>query len=293
MADLLGRTNRAFPPVWLSLSLPDRPDAHDELIAAALASGAPIDVTSQPGLWGGRMRGTDAILSCVSSSHFEDAHEESHATDLVQAHLIETLSCIGREYFDFYFLRVRRGVEEYQISGALQAMELARQEGHIRYLGICCDGPSLATMGVWQFHDAFDVLLVPRNHYDSEPYDTLAPMAKERRVGIVTSRPLNWGYGLPFAAIPARLAPHVDPTLAPAIIGAFAKEHPVMVGVRSAEEVRLAVEAPKGAPRDDLGKALRPYLDGFDSEEEWSDLLLSEQPHLRAAAQRRGRENGL
>lgn len=293
MADLLGRTNRAFPSVWLSLSLPDRPDAYDDLIAAALASGAPIDVTSQPGLWGGRMRGTEAILSCVSSSHFENAHDESHATDLVQAHLIETLSCIGREYFDFYFLRVRRGVEEYQISGALQAMELARQEGHIRYLGICCDGPSLATMGVWQFHDAFDVLLVPRNHYDSEPYDTLAPMARERRVGIVTSRPLNWGYGLPFAALPASLASDVDPTLAPAVIGAFAQDHPVMVGVRSAEEVRLAIEAPSLAPGEGLREALQPYLEGFDSEEEWADLLLSQRANLRAAAQRRVRDGSL
>lgn len=288
MADLLGRTNRAFPPVWLSLSIPDRPDAHDDLVAAALATGHPIDITSQPALWGGRMRGTEATLSCVSSSHYENATDEPHAADLLQAHLIETLSCVGREYFDFYFLRVRHRVEEYQLSGALQAMEMARQEGHIRYLGICCDGPSLATLGVWQFHDAFDVLLVPRNHYDPEPYETLAPLAKERRVGIVTSRPLNWGYGLPF------LATAKDDTdvhaLGQAVVGEFAQSHPVMVGVRSGAEVRMAVEAPSLPPRPDLAETLRPHLEAFDSEEVWSELLLSPRAELRTAAQKRQRD---
>ena len=287
MADLLGRTNRAFPSVWLSLSIPDRPDAHDDLVSAALATGAPIDVTSQPALWGGRMRGTEATLSCISNSHYEHATDEAHAADLLQAHLIETLSCIGREYFDFYFLRVRRAVEEYQLSGVLQAMEMARQEGHIRYLGICCDGPSLATLGVWQFHDAFDVLLVPRNHYDSEPYETLAPLARERRVGIVTSQPLNWGYGLPFLAT----AEGVDvPALAQSVVGDLARSHPVMVPVRSSDEVRRAVEAPHLPPREDLGEVLQPYLEAFDSEEEWTNLLLSPRTDVRTAAQRRQRE---
>lgn len=273
--------------MWLSLSIPERPDAHDELVSAALATGAPIDVTSQPALWGGRMRGTEATLSCISSSHYEHATDEAHAADLLQAHLIETLSCIGREYFDFYFLRVRHAVEEYQLSGVLQAMEMARQEGHIRYLGICCDGPSLATLGVWQFHDAFDVLLVPRNHYDSESFSTLAPLARERRVGIVTSHPLNWGYGYPFLAN----AEDLDvPALGQAVVGEFARSHPVMVGVRSAEEVRMAVEAPSLPPRDDLPQILRPYVETFDSEEEWSNLLLSPRADLRAAAQRRQRD---
>jgi len=268
----------------------------DGLVGAALASGAPIDVTSQPALWGGRMRGTEATLTCIGNSAFEDANDENHATDVVQAHLIETLSCIGREYWDIYYLRIRRAVEEYQLSGALQALELAKQEGHIRHIGLCCDGPSLAVLGAWQFHDAFETLLVPRNHYDTEAYDTLSPLAKERRVGVVTSKPLNWGYGLPFVDLAAqwRLQNLTEglygPSLGQAVVGEFAQQHPVMVGVRTVEEVQLAVEAPNVARPEGLAALLEPYVNAFESEEEWASLLTSDQPALRAAAQRRQRD---
>lgn len=244
------------------------------------------------------MRGTDAFLTCISNSGFENATDETHATDLVQAHLIETLSCIGREHFDIYFLRIRRAVEEYQISGALQAMELARQEGHIRFLGLCTDGPAFASLGVWQFNDAFDVALIPRNHYDSEAYETLAPMAKERRVGVVTSRPLNWGYGLPFLDLPSQwrlrnltqgLYGH---TLAQAVIGEFAQDHPVMVGVRTSEEVRLALEAPNIERPSGLSAFVQPYIEAWDSEEEWTQMANSDNPVHRAAASKRIRDLG-
>lgn len=158
------------------------------------------------------MRGADACLMALGGVDIERATDHNHASDLVQAHLIETLSAVGREYLDFYFLRVRRGLEEFQINGALEALEMAKQEGHVRYLGLCCDGPSLAVLGVWQFHDAFEVILIPRSQDDSEAYDTLAPVARERRVGIVTSQPLS----------------------------ERSSEHPVLVKVRTPEEVRLA-----------------------------------------------------
>lgn len=214
---VFGRTNLVFPPVWLSLSVPSDSSDLDGLVASALEARVPIDVTTRPGLWGGRMRGTDAVLTCVSNSGYEDATDSRHASDLIQAHLIETLSCVGRDYWDIYYLRVRRAVEEYQIAGALEAMEMARQEGHIRFLGIACDGPSLATLGMWQFHDAFDVVRVPRSPEDEEAYETLAPIARERRVGLVT-------------ASPRALAEYVA-------------EHPVQVPVSSSEAVREALLA--------------------------------------------------
>lgn len=295
---LLGRTNRAFPAVWLSLSLPHEggEEPIDALVAAARAANVPLDISGNPALWGGRMRGDDSLfLTQISTAGYERAADDRHAGDLIQAHLIETLSAIGREWIDVYFLRVRRAVDEAQLSGALEAMELARQEGHIRYLGIVCDGSSLATLGMWQFHDAFDLLLVPRNHHDDEAYRTLAPMARERRVGIVTSRPLNWGWGLPFTAL------ETDPSLsrmsvprkeganlAQAAVGDLAREHPVLVGVRTPEEVAQALSAPD-VTMPDLRERLTPLRERFEAETTWMEL---DEPWL-GAARRRAREMAL
>ncbi|AIE84837.1 hypothetical protein [Fimbriimonas ginsengisoli] len=217
---LFGRTNLEFPPVWLSLSVPASSSDMEGLVGAALESGVPLDVSSSPGLWGGHMRGTDAPLTCLSNTGYEEATDGRHASDLIQAHLIETLSCIGREWFDIYFLRVRRAVEEYQISGALEAMEMARQEGHIRFLGLCCEGPSLAALGMWQFHDAFEVLRVPYSLDDGEAYETLAPIARERRVGV-----------LRFSSLPL----------------SFESDDPVLVPVSTASQVNEALRG--GAPQ--------------------------------------------
>lgn len=281
--------------MWLSLSLPLEIDGIESLIGVAREADVPIDITSQPGLWGNAFRGSDAFLTAVGAASYENATDETHATDLVQAHLIETLSSIGREYVDIYFLRVRRAMEEFQISGALQALEMARQEGHIRYLGLCCDGPSLATLGLWQFHDAFEVLLVPRNHYDEEPYETLAPLARERRVGVVTSRPLNWGHGLPFVNLPAhwRLRNLTQGfyglTLAQAAIGELSEDHPVMVGVRSAEEAKSALEAPAQPRPAGLREFLRPFIESFEDDAQWEQLAATGNPLERQAALRRQR----
>jgi aryl-alcohol dehydrogenase-like predicted oxidoreductase len=110
----------------------------------------------------------------------ENAADAKNASDLMQAHLIETLSAVGREYLDFYFLRVRSPLEEFQVDGALEALEMARQEGHIRFIGLSSEGQShLPALGLWQFHDAFDtVLLTPSQ-------ESLAKLAQERRVGVV------------------------------------------------------------------------------------------------------------
>ncbi len=96
------------------------------------------------------------------------------------------------------------------------ALETARQEGHVRFLGIFCDGPPLATLGTWQFHDAFEVLLAPVG----EALEMLEPLARERRVGVVcfSSRSLR------DREVPGN-----------------AHDSTVMVPVHSAEDVRWAV----------------------------------------------------
>jgi aryl-alcohol dehydrogenase-like predicted oxidoreductase len=267
---VLGRTNRVFPGVWLSLALPRDGHDVDGLVRAALDSNAPIDISSQPALWGGKMRGTDATLVAIGNRDFENATDEGHACSLTQAHLIEILSSIGREIIDIYYFRVRQMAEEFQISGALQALDMAKQEGHIGHIGICCDGPAFGTLGAWQFHDAFETLLVPRNHFDSEAYEVLSPLANERRVGIVTSRPLNWGDGTSFTDAPEHwrlrnlTQSFYGQTLAQAVIADLANDHPVLVGVRTSMEVEQAVSCVDKKQPEGLKAMLQPFIDSFN-----------------------------
>jgi hypothetical protein len=182
MKDILGRTNEVYPKTWVSLGVSTE-SPPQELVEAVRKLNIPIDISSQPALWGGFLRGGSDILSVKSSTHYERATSQDHATDLMQAHLIEVLSSVGREMIDFYFLRVRRVVEEYQINGALAALEFAKQEGHVKHIGIAAEGPSIAVQSVWQFHDGFEVALL-------KPEDqSLMGLAKERRVGVVTAVP--------------------------------------------------------------------------------------------------------
>jgi len=215
------------------------------------------------------MRGAGAVLVATGTPEYERATDEAHACDLVQAHLIEVLSAIGREMIDIYFFRVREMAEEFQISGALRAMEMAKQEGHIGHMGIRCDGSSLATLGVWQFHDAFDILLVPRNHRDGAAYEMLAPLAAERRVGLVTSQPLDWGEGRSFTDAPEHwrlrnlTQSFYGQTLAQAVIADLAKEHPVLVSVRTPKEVELAVTSTSHPRPEGLTAMLQPFIESF------------------------------
>ncbi len=127
------------------------------------------------------MRGTSATLSCVSSADYVRANDSGHAGNLVQAHMIETLSCIGREYWDFYFLRFKGAVSESNLSGAFEALEMAKQEGHVRFIGLCCDGNPQALLSMWSLHDAFDAVMIQ----SSADVSILAPFARQRRVGVL------------------------------------------------------------------------------------------------------------
>lgn len=148
-----------------------------------------IDFSAAPAFWGSFVRGSeDAILMARGGLDIANAPDEKGAFDLIQAHLIESLSAIGRERLDFYFLQVRTPLEEFQISGALEALEGARQEGHVQYLGLASAGAPMTTQSVWQFHDAFEVLLL------QQPDSALEAMAKDRRVGIVTTYPSDYTY---------------------------------------------------------------------------------------------------
>lgn len=239
------------------------------------------------------MRGTDATLTMTGGQFIERATDDKHAMDLVQAHLIETLSSVGRESVDIYFLRIRRALEENQINGALEALELAKQEGNVKYIGIFADGPGLAVLGQWQFHDAFETILIPRNHYNSQTYDQLAPMAKERRVGVVTSQPLEWDFGVRFTDLPELwrfknlTQSFYGHSLNQAVLHDLAKDHPVLVTARTPAEIREAVAAPQIQAPEGLEAMIAEYKAAFDDDATWANLADHPAAALRQAAQKR------
>lgn len=229
---LLGRTNRTFPSLWLRLAVPPEPRDEswpDDLCRSARACGVPIDVSSQPALWGGLLRAHDGVLMATGGIGIRRATNDRQAADLVQAELIQLLSAIGRDYVDLFFLQVREPPSEHQIDGALEALETARQEGHIRHIGLQCSGPPHATLGAWQFHDVFEALLLDRGPEVREAYDMLVPIAQQRRVGVVA----HW------------LGSGADDLTSRG--EAWTREQPLLLTVRTPAEVDQAVRWAEGS----------------------------------------------
>ncbi len=205
---VLGRTNRAFPPVWLELQVPPTPGDNwlENLVGAARSTCAPIDVSTSPGLWGNALRGCTNDLIARAGTTVEQATSTDHAAILMQAEILQTLCALNRELIDIFFFRLRGRLEENQIEGALEALEMAKQEGHISHVGLAAEGPAFAMLGTWQLHDAFELILIPKVNYS-----TLAPLAEERRVGLVTQES------------------QID-------------SHPVLVGVRTLQKIEVAMK---------------------------------------------------
>lgn len=221
------------------------------------------------------------------------ANGARHASELVQAKLIQVLSALGREQIDIFFLRVDRALEEAQINGALEALETAKQDGLVGHIGLCAEGPALAVLGLWQFHDGFEAALIPHNPIETEAYDVLAPLAEQRRVGIVTYRPLNWGLGAPFTVLPSvwklrnLTQSKYGLSIGQVALAHSAARHPTMVGVRTPEEVAAAVQAMHAPLPDGVDAMLAEFAKAYAGQADWLELKDDPRPWVAAAAARR------
>ncbi|MBL8047839.1 MAG: hypothetical protein JNJ45_04070 [Chthonomonas sp.] len=230
MHGVLGRTNRAFPGTWLGLMSPP-PDAAPALVERALAAQVPLEISSNPALWGGLMRGTEATVAVTVGRNLATCDRAETANDMIMGELLQFLSCIGRDRLDIVFLRLDRRLEEFQINGALEALELNCEDGMISHLGVACYGRAFATLAMWQFHDAFDLILMPRNPRQTEPYEMLSGLARERRVGVVTCGSIDWGDGPVTDDLPT----------GGRLVCTYRQDHPVLVGVRTPAEIDSAL----------------------------------------------------
>ncbi|MCX7992703.1 MAG: hypothetical protein N2651_03430 [Fimbriimonadales bacterium] len=186
---LLGRTNRSVYPVWARGNLHGAGSAEERaerLIYALIETPIEtLDITPAPGLWGRFLREMPNTLGAAIASPVNlllQAPDTRVAANLVQSHIVETLCAIGRTHIEYYFLSLQETPPEAQLSGALEALELARQEGQIGAIGLAAWGKPLSVLALWRTHDAFEVVLLPDTE---EAFESLAPEARARRTGIV------------------------------------------------------------------------------------------------------------
>jgi hypothetical protein len=180
-SDNFRQTNHAFSKVWLRLpgtALPQTPE-----IISALDPQTVLDPSANLSLWGQLLKGSQFALLVRGQSDIELAPDEETAYNLVLGHIIQAISALQRQTLDFYVLPVRKQLQEFQISGALRAASEAKSEGHIRFIGMEAAGPASAAQAVWQFHNAFDLVLM------SEPDEALESLAQARGVEMVTQYP--------------------------------------------------------------------------------------------------------
>jgi len=207
---LLGRTNTPFASVWLCPGSPQTGDPAS-VAAAAAQSGLPLDFGGLLAFWGGHLRGFEGVVSVTGPEDVARAADEKQAYDLTHAYLFEAMCALGRDTLDFYFVPIRRALEEHQLNGVLSALEDARNEGVVRFVGLRAVGSPFVAQTTIQLRDGFEAIRYDRSH-DLRPHEVLGPVAKARRIGVVA-----------------------DCDVADAV--KFSLEHPVVVRVTSPQEV--------------------------------------------------------
>jgi hypothetical protein len=180
-----GRTNRVLPRVWLKL-IPSNDSDDREAIAATLGDSlAVLDVSTAPALWGHELKMAEEVLMMVRGGLVvENATDSTHAADLMQAEILQQVCSLQRGRVDLFAFRLRRALEEFQMGGALDALQMARDDGLVSYVVLVPEAPDLTVLSQWQFNDAFEGVLFPAGYAEADRA-ALTDMAKERRVGVV------------------------------------------------------------------------------------------------------------
>lgn len=210
---LLGRTNQYVYPIWARGHLSGEGSAEERaerLMHALLQSPIEtLDISPAPALWGRFLREVPNQLKIAVQSLPEmltQAADARIAANLVQSHLVEIFCAVGRTRVDYYFLAIRELPTESQLIGALEALEVARQEGQVGAIGLAALGEPLSLLALWRMHDAFEVVLLPE---DEAMWQTLLPEARYRRAGVVahTQQPQQaWQQGAQVALLNAEQA---------------------------------------------------------------------------------------
>lgn len=167
-----------FPAVWLRLPAPHLVEAGErEAIAATLeGSSTVVDITSGPALWASLLAGRQRLSAECALDKL--AYERQQASEHLEADLVSLLSATeGRGFFALFceFGAANSNLVE----GALEVLELARQDGLAGHIGISVRSEEERAAAVVRSHDAFDAALVDASH------SLLMTVAHDRRLPVV------------------------------------------------------------------------------------------------------------
>lgn len=172
------RANTSFSPVWLSLRWSADSGDPSVLLAAAVESGLPLDLTRNAPLWRSGL-GEEAFIVAFGGREAANAGDEENAANLVEASIFQA-SCALGQTIGLYVLDVRSEWTQEQMRGALAALELARSDGIVRFSGLACDDARIL-QSVWQDNDGFEFVLMSGEQWTPE----LANLGKQRGVANV------------------------------------------------------------------------------------------------------------
>ncbi len=176
---LLGRTNRIFPQTWWRIT--GTQESERDAVRAHLAEHpAPIMAGAY---WADAVRDLDLPWLARGGSIAGQSLSRSHADDLVSMEIIQAVASSPDGKLAIYFLSVSSAWEEFQIDGALAAMDAARQDGLLDFFGLHIAGSVVAISSMWRFHDAFEVVLASAQN--EKDFRTVHSTAVERRVGVI------------------------------------------------------------------------------------------------------------
>lgn len=183
MSRVFGRTNQVYPTFWVRPEVPADPVTgwQEEYRQALIEAQTVVDISGGPTLWGEILRDAPNPLIATVGRDLDTSVDFDQACDAVQAEFLQILSGIGRMQIEMLVLRIPRTLEDFQLEGALQTLEYARQETMVKFVGLQGGASALATRNTWQFHDAFEFIVVERE----DELSTLTELARDRRVGMV------------------------------------------------------------------------------------------------------------
>lgn len=117
---------------------------------------------------------------------FGQEHEDWSQRSILRT-IDRSLERLRTDYLDVVYLH-GCSVETIRNGAATDALQLAREQGKVRYLGYSGGGERVLTAIET---DAFDVVQISLNVFDQQAIDTILPRTHAKDIGVVIKRPLG------------------------------------------------------------------------------------------------------